>query len=177
MTALRLACYQGPFWEDGTGDTVTNVAALTVENTGGQMISQGAVVLEWEHRQLVFEVSAIPPGEKVLVLEQDRQALPAGFPDRCYGWTQQIYPENMGHVTAEDSGESALVITNHTTDVIPVVTICYKSRARDRNLYYWGVSYSVEVRDLQPGEKRVLTPWRYICGSSDVVQILTYTEK
>ncbi len=176
FSVLQMMHYQGPFWEDGTGTSVERVAALLVENTGGEAVAQGAVVLQWECETLVFEVYVLPPGEKVLVLEKDRQELPSMQPQRCYGWSRGEYPEHMESVTVEEAGGITMAVVNRSGEWIPLVQVCYKTRNRESGIFIGGVAYTVEIRNLRPGERRLLTPFRYVCGNSEVVRIQTSYE-
>ena len=176
LRALQWVRYEGPFWEDGTGEEVAAVAGLVVENTGGETVASGAVVLEWEDATLVFELSLLPPGERVLVLEKNRQQFPQVLPQECYGWSRGEYTENMGQVTVEAAGGMTMAVVNHTEDRIPLTQISYKTRDPESGLYLGGVTYTVEVRNLRPGERRLLTPHRFVCGGSTVVRVLLYPE-
>ncbi len=173
LVAVGLARYEGPFWEDGSDDEVADVAALVIENTGGTHVAQGAVILDWGSDRLVFELSALPPGQRVLVLEKDRKAyLQTDFLS-CYGWTRGVYPENMGIVTLEDMGGSSMAVTNHTQGEIAAVRILYKNFDSGSGMYIGGVSYTTLVTDLRPGEVRQITPYRYFCGYSRVITLFT----
>ena len=175
LRALQLASYEGPFWEDHGDEEVTAVAALLVENTGG-FIAQGAVVLEWEENHLVFELRDLPPGARVLVLEKDKQRFSGGIPTGCYGWETESYPEDMGHVSAEDAGGMYIAVTNHTDGIVPVAEICYRSCDPGSGMFTGGTSYRVEVRDLQPGERRIISPYHYASGSSEILYVATWVE-
>lgn len=176
LSVLQLMPYEGPFWEAGVAASVERAAALLVENTGGEYVSQGAVVLQWEGTTLVFELYLLPPGEKALVLEKDRQTLPEKQPDRCYGWSQTEYPESMGQVAVEEAGGVTMAVVNRSGGRIPLVQICYKSYHPESGIFLGGIAYTVEIRNLQPGERRLLTPFRYVCGKSQVVRIETFPE-
>ena len=174
--ALQLVRYEGPFWEDDSEREVVNTAALLIENSGGYLAA-GAVILEWEDSRMVFEIFDIPPGEKVLVLEKDRQSFRCGVPVNCYGWGREAYPENTGFVTVEDAGGMHMAVTNVTGDKLPVVQICYKSCDPGSGIFIGGISYRVEVRDMLPGERRYISPYHYASGSSKVVQVITWVEE
>ena len=176
MRALQLVQYEGPFWEDESEVEVVNTAALVIENTGGY-IAEGAVVLEWGEGRMVFELFDLPPGERVLVLEKDRQSFRQGTPSGCYGWETEAYPENTGHVTVEDAGGMHMAVTNYAAGVIPVVQIWYKSCDPGSGMLIGGISYSVTLRNLQPGERRHVSPYHYASGSSKVVQVVTWVEQ
>jgi len=175
MQALQLVRYEGPFWEDDSETEVVDVAALVIQNTGGY-IAKGAVVLEWGEDRMVFELYDLPQGERILVLEKDRQRFRQGTPSGCYGWETEAYPEYAGHVTVEDAGGMYMAVTNCTDSEIPVVQVSYKTCDPGSGIFIGGISYSVEVRNLQPGESRMVSPYHYASGSSRVVQILTWVE-
>ena len=175
LRVLQLASYEGPYWESYGDEEVVDVAALLIENTGG-FLAQGAVVLEWEDRRMVFELRDLPPGARVLVLEKDRQRFFMGMPTGCYGWETESYPEDMGHVTAEDAGGMYIAVINHTEGIVPVAEICYRSCDPSSGMYIGGISYRVEVRDLQPGERRIISPYHYASGSSEILYVTTWVK-
>ena len=177
LVALELAIYEGPFREDGTDEEVAGVAALVVENAGGNLVSEGAVVLEWGEDRLVFELSALPPGERVLILEKDKKTYRGQQLLGCYGWTREEYPEDPGFVAVEEYGGNGLLVTNRTNDTAPMVSIRFKSHDADSGMYIGGICYTVTVSDLQPGEKRVIKPYHYARGCSKVVCVTTETEE
>ena len=175
IRALQMVRYEGPFWESHEDEEVVDVAALLVENTGG-FIDQGAVVLEWENKRMVFEVYDVPPGARVLVLEKDKQLFNPQTPTGCYGWETESYPEDIGFVTAEDAGGMYIAVTNPTDGIVPVAEICYRSCDPGSGMYIGGASYRVEVRDLQPGERRIISPYHYASGSSEILYVTTWVE-
>ena len=170
-----LSSYQGPFWEDTSDEEVGNVAALLIENTGGY-VAEGAVVLEWGEDRMVFELYDVPPESQVLVLEKDKQAFRTGIPTECYGWEMEMYPEMRGYVAVEPLGERSILVNNCTDQVIPVVWICYRSYDPQSGVLIGGISYGIEVRNLQPEECRVVTPGHYIRDSSLILYVTTWVE-
>ncbi len=176
MTALQLVRYEGPFWEDDSEAEVVDTAALLIENTGGYL-AEGAVILEWEDGRMVFELYDLPPGEKVLVLEKDRQRFRRGMPTGCYGWETEAHPENTGFVQVEDAGGMCMTVANRTDQLVPVVQICYRSWDPGSGMFIGGISYRTEVRDLLPGERRHISPYHYASGSSKIVQVVTWVEE
>ena len=176
LKAVELSVYEGPFWEDGIAEHAVDIAALVVENKGGCYISEGAVVLDWGEDRMVFELSWIPPGGKVLVLEKGRKAFCVLEQMRCYGWSSEIYPEQTGVVVVQESGGAELSFVNRTSSVIPEATVMFKHYDSQRDMYIGGITYSITAQALQPGEIRAVTPWRYASGYSRTICVLTNFE-
>ncbi len=176
LTALQLARYEGPFWEDNSETEVVDVAALVIENMG-TFFAEGAVILEWEQDRMVFEFYDLPPGERALILEKDRKRYRQGAPVVCYGWDREVYYENMGHVSVEDAGGAAMAVTNRTDGIVPVTQISYKTRDPGSGMFIGGISYRVQVRNLLPGERRIVTPYHYASGSSEILYVITWVEE
>lgn len=173
LRALELSVYEGPFWEDGTGEEVVDVVGLVVENYGGCLVSEGAVVLDWGEDQMVFEFSWLPPGQKVLVLEKKRKSFFLPVDMRCYGWSTEVYPVNTGEVTVEETGSKEISFINRSSAIISNATAMFKHYDAQSDMYIGGITYSVAAEQLQPGEIRSITPWRYAAGYSRIVSILT----
>ena len=171
MTAQTLASYEGPFWEDGSDQEVAGIAALVVTNSGGTMISQGAVILEWGEDRLVFELEALPAGMTVLVLEKDQKTYAGQTLSRCYGWARTEYPENKGEVTVQEYGSRNLLVTNRTDRKIPLTRIRFKGYDPGSGMFIGGVCHEALVEQLRPGESRLICPYYYACGYSKVVWV------
>ena len=147
------------------------MAALVVENQGGLLVSSGAVILELEKEWLVFEISFLPPGGKVLVLEKDRKRYCYGSNVTCYGWTREEYPEDAGLVSVESMGLNGLLLTNNTGCIVPGVQIHYKNYNAETGMFLGGISYCVTEEDLMPKEIRLLNPIQFAARESRIVSI------
>ncbi len=172
LLAVRAIEYEGPFWEDGTNEQVSGIAALVVENQSGLMVSGGAVILEIGKERWVFELSFLPPGGTVLVLEKDRRPYSWESPVTCYGWTKEEYPENPGLVSVESTGLHGLTMTNHTGCTVPSIQVHYKNYDFEKEIFLGGISYCVTETDLMPREVRVLNPDHFAARESRIVQIM-----
>lgn len=174
LVALELASYEGPFWEDGTDEEVACIAGLVVENTGALQAAKGAVILEWEDARMVFELSGVPSGARILLLEKDRSAFRTDPPVRCYGWSQEAYPEiNAAVMTAEGN---ALFLANLSKSEIPVITVQFKHYDTDSGMFIGGITYTAQAEALLPQEVRGILPFHYAPGHSRVVSITTPAE-
>lgn len=172
LLAVEATAYSGPFWEDGSDEYVTNVAALVVENRGGLLVTGGAVIVELESDWLVFEISFLPPGGKVLVLEKDRKNYCATSAVTCYGWTKEEYPENMGLISVETMGLTGLILSNHTGCTVPSLQVHYKNYDPERGIFLGGISYCITEEDLMPREVRALEPDNFAARESRIVSVL-----
>lgn len=171
LHAVALVEYEGPFWEDGSDEEVAGIAALLVKNAGDLQIARGAVILEWEDKRMVFEMTSLPPGTQALVLEKDKAAFRQGAPKKCYGWAREEYPEYNGAVQVREG--DVLTVINLTESVVPMVTVCFKNYDAAADMFIGGITYTAEARQLQPGECRTIAPYHYVCGNSRVVSITT----
>ena len=172
LLAVRTVEYSGPFWEDGSNEEVLKVAALIVENQGELMVSSGAVIVEFGKDRMVFELSFLPPGGKVLVLEKERKYYSNESPVSCYGWTKKEYPENPGLISVGSTGLNGMTITNHTGCTVPSIEVHYKNFDPESGMYMGGITYCIIEEDLMPREVRALSPDNFAARESCIVQVL-----
>ena len=172
LLAVEVIRYDGPFWEDGSNEEASGITALVVENQGGLLVSSGAVIVEMGKDRMVFELSFLPPGGKVLVLEKDRKLYSYQSPISCYGWTREEYPENPGLVSVESVGLNGLTLTNYTGCTVPGIEIRYKNYDPETGMYLGGITYCLEENDLLPREVRTVNPDYFTARKSRVVRIL-----
>lgn len=166
------ACYEGLFWEDGTGKHVTDIAALVVKNTGGCYVEQGEVIMDWGDKQYTFAVSWLPPGETALLLEKDAKhfAMPEGA--TFSGWTSSCLPERLGLVSVSPGGETGVCLHNKTNASLPEVTLYYKRYDWESEMYIGGSTETYTVEQLPPGEYPPISLPGYLEGYSRVVCVL-----
>ncbi len=168
----ELAAYEGPFWEDGSGEEVADIAALVVENVAGVMISHAQIILETDKGNLEFSIHWLPADGVALVPEAHRAPADDYRITGCSGWSTTIYPEISGAVTAREQGLGELVFTNHTTQPIAGVKAVYRPYDPGSGMYIGGSAQTLELAWLRAGEERCVTPVRYACGYTKVVCIL-----
>ena len=175
LVAQKLTEYEGPYREDGSDEPVSGVAALMLYNTGSRDISSAMVTVKQGHQVLHFYVTWLPAGQKVLVLEYDRQMyLDAPVTDCASSgvrW-EPFYPEDsMIWITEE--GELALTVVNCSAEAARHVRLRYKTYIEDGDFYLGGFTYSVYVGDLASGECRTVYPGHYARDTSGLVAVLT----
>ena len=177
LRVVEMGVYDGPYLEDNTGDPVAGVAALFIQNVSGRMIRRGTVVLKEGERELVFEVSGLPPGQTAFVAEAGRQPYEAGLVSRCRGWSlEEDWPEWLCYVSVEEEGMSGLRLTNRTDRVLTGVRALYRSVDPGSGIFLGGICFETEPISLLPGQSVLLTPYRYVSGYSRLITVLVTPE-
>ena len=74
----KIGNYSGLFVEDGSNDIVSRVLMIIVKNTGSRTIQYGQIQLTDGSNTASFTLSTLPPGESVVLLEQNRMSYEAG---------------------------------------------------------------------------------------------------
>ena len=171
LVAVQLVNYEGPYWEDESGEEVAGVAALLVENTSGLVASKGTVILIQGGEKLVFSFSCLPPESKGLILEQSRAPYRQGKITACYGWMYGAYPERTGAIWAGPAVCGKMAVINRSDSPFSSVAVYFKNYDAESGIFIGGVTHKVEVNALQPREIRLLLPYRYAVGYSKVVEV------
>ena len=174
LRVLQITEYWGPFLEDPEEARNGRCAAILVENPGGMYVSAGAVILQRQEEQLVFELRDLPPGAQVLVLEKDAQGFTGAVGWRFCGWVRQEYPEQNGWLRYEQLPEG-LAVTNVSDQNLPTVELTYKRKGGSS--YIGGVSFAYAFRDLFPGETKILSLPYYSQDRIGVVKGIVYYEQ
>ena len=121
-----------------------------------------------------FELTGVPSGAKILLLEKDRRAFRPAPPVCCYGWAQEAYPESNDAVMAAEG--NALFLANLSKSEIPVVTVQFKHYDTDSDMFIGGITYTAQAEALLPEEVRGILPFHYAPGYSREVSIITPAE-
>ncbi len=75
VVAEECFLYDGAFVEDGSFEQKQDVAALKVTNKGEKDIQLLRVYVTTSEKELLFEITTLPAGDTVTVLEKDAQTL------------------------------------------------------------------------------------------------------
>ena len=175
LVARELTAYDGPSLEDGAEVTREGVAALVLENTGTVGIEFARIILVQNNQELCFDATYIPPRAKVLILEKNGMPYSDLPVEECrvrtvipgsYDWAKD-------RIGIEEHGLGSLAVTNLTDQPIRCTRVFYKQHHGETDLYIGGITFSAVLNDLLPGETRVITPYRYACGYSAIVAVVT----
>ena len=176
LTIERLAAYSGMFVEDGTNATTENVAMLMVKNNGDFPVEYTQIRVQWENEELLFDISALPAGEKMVVQEKNGKALSQGNASAASALVVQRANMEMSEEKVEvtDNGDNTLTIRNLTGETIPTVRVFYKYYMEEEALLVGGIAFTVRLTRLGAGESITIQPSHYTSQTSRVVMVLTY---
>ena len=172
LQATEMSAYDGPFLEDGSGREVVNVAALHVYNNGEKEIRRACIILQTDHGRYVFYGRHLPPKATVVLLEMDCVAYQKGRINDCSGWQELSEQPPIEGIAITDRDNGTLIVTN-TTDVhLQNLQLFYKAWLSPPDVYVGGITYSVTIPHLAPGQTELLFPDRYATGYSKVVSVI-----
>jgi hypothetical protein len=164
LRVLRMDRYAGIYMEDGTNEIVSDVMMLILENTSDRDLQLARIDVAYADQTAWFEVTNLPAGEKVVLLEKERM----GFPGEDYLTvsTRNVVffqePMAVPEGLIEVSGTAGLVkLTNISGDGIPgPIYVYYKNSAED--LLYGGITYRVTAAEgLAEGETLTIPAGHY----------------
>jgi len=167
LTVLELRSYDGPYLEDGSRRQVHGVAAVVVHNGGERLLEHGAVKLRQGEDLLVFSFSMLPPGGRLLILEQSAKSFSDTPVNACWGWS--VAGETDVRIQTEESGRTSLTLINVTDEAVDSVRVYYKDYDPVGRMLVGGISYSVHVKRLEPGHRATLPAFAYLSGTSMVI--------
>lgn len=172
LIAEHAVRYEGPFLENEVQEPVSDVMALMVYNPGSAFIGNTLLCLQQGERVLLFEISMLPPGSRVLVLEKNGQLYSEEVFSRCECLSLELVSDMGGQDITVRETNGTLVIENRSDRNVKGVTLCYKQFDYNEGFYIGGYTNSASIGDLFPGETREVVPYRYVSGYSKVVAVL-----
>ena len=172
LIAEELRLYQGPFWEDGSGDFVEDVASLMICNPTDRMIAFASFAVDTPEGQLYFFAYRLPPNSRCLVLEYNRKTC---HPEKIMScreltvrWdTQELSREQIDYVGLGPM----MTIVNRDSQRLEHVTVWYKQYVKAEDYYLGGKAYSAHLFLLQPGQRRTVIPEHYDAAHARIVAI------
>lgn len=172
----RLAPYQGLYVEDGTNVQVDDVAMLLVSNQGDYPVEYAQIAVQYGTDLLVFDISALPVGERLVVQEKNGKSIPAGQPHYAKALVVRRADMEMSRdqVQVTDNGDNTLTITNLTDATIPAVRVFYKYFMENEDVFVGGIAFAVRVEDLEPHASVTIQPSHYTSKTGHVVMVQTY---
>lgn len=176
LTIEKMAPYAGMFVEDGTNATTENVAMLLVKNEGAFPVEYTQIRVMWEQEEYLFDISALPAGQRLVVQEKTGKSLPEGQATAATALVVQRANMEMseGKVKVTDNGNNTLTIENLTEETISTVRVFYKYYMENEDVFVGGIAFTVRLSRLGGGAKVTIQPAHYTSQTSRVVMVLTY---
>lgn len=173
LNALGLGLYDGPFWEDGSGDEVIGICALVLKNEGEEYIREGEVWLESSAGRLEFAFSMLPPGESVMIPEKNRQKVRPAYLSGM-GATLEVLPNDqiMSQIKAEEQGQILLGITNEGQETLCGLKLYFKTYDTPAQIYIGGSVKTYDLPEILPGQTIEISPYGYVSGYSKVLAVV-----
>jgi len=175
LVAQKLVAYEGAYLEDGSEENVEDIAALVLENTGTTGIEYAQIVLIQNGQELTFDATYIPPKSTILLLEEHKKPYSATpvTACRCRTVIPGVFDRAERTVQIKEAGMGTLEVINLTDQKMDCVRVFYKHHEGKNDLYVGGITYSVAIPELEPGETRSITPYRYASGYAQVVAVVS----
>lgn len=176
LVIVQLLPYDGVFLEDGSDTDMDGVTTMLLKNTGSTGIEYADIALKSGDQTLEFTLSAVPAGACVIVQEKNGTAYAERVFTSCTANVAVLERFDMAAaaIKIEESGDYSLSVTNLTDETISCVRIFYKFYLPAENVYVGGITYTVKVVALGPGETVRITPTHYAKGFSRVMMVRLY---
>lgn len=176
LTIEKMAPYNGMFVEDGSNANIENVAMLLVKNNGDFPVEYTQIRVVCGQEELLFDISALPAGEKLVVQEKTGKTILASDATSASALVVQGADMEMSEskVQVIDNGDNTLTVTNLTNETIPTVRVFYKYYMENEQLFVGGIAFTVRISRLDAGASVTVQPSHYTSQASRVVMVLTY---
>lgn len=173
LVAIALTSYDGVYWEDGTVEEVSSIAAIILRNDGKEPLEKAQVSLWQGENELTFALEYLPAGEKIMVLEKERAPYRQEPITACAG-SATVAPRDIpGLVTIRQTQGKYLLITNPGPIPLRDITLYYKTYDPERGMFLGGIAYEIAIYRIAPEETYIAEPGYYISGQSRIVKIKT----
>lgn len=156
--------YIGAYMEDGSDEFVSGVMMLIVRNNGETDLQFANIEVAYTDFTASFQVTNLPAGQAVVLLELNRQPLPEGEPLSAVAQNVVLFDEPMSlreDILALSGSDGSITVKNISdADISGDIYVYYKNSAAD--LLYGGITYRAKVEGgLAAGEERSIVAGHY----------------
>lgn len=174
----KLGSYSGAYVEDGTNETVSETAMILVKNTGSKAVEYAEITLDFQDDTLFFKISALPAGESVIAMEQERKHIPVLKITNCTATV--IEKDSMDQadnvISVRDNGDNTLTIKNLTNQEIPMARVFYKYYLEQQEAYLGGIAFTAKLAGLGAKKEITIQPSHFESASCKIVMTAVYDE-
>ena len=171
----RVVSYDGPFYEDGTGREVMNIAALEICNFGDVVIPYACIMVTAGDEQYTFQATMIPVDTPVLVQESGAKPYFSEEIDKIFGWNTVRKCKKISTVSIVETAMDEISVTNNGAESVTGLKLYFRTYYSEGNLYCGGKAFSMDIPSLLPGETKKLYPEHYVSGYSHIVYYDEFT--
>lgn len=174
LTMSYLGKYAGIFMEDGTDEIVSNVMMMILRNDSADDLQLARINLHYSDYTAQFEVTNLPAGESVVLLEKNRRAFEnddftnAKLDNVVFFAQPMTIADDRLQITG---GDGYLDVKNISgEDISGEILLYYKNSATD--LLYGGITYRTRISDgIKAGETVRVMAGHYREGSNRLVMV------
>lgn len=172
LIVQQISPYSGYFLEDGSDNSVDNIAAIVLTNNGEALDFVGIGIAQGEN-SYAFSGSKIPGHSTVIIQEQTGSAMPDGDFHSC---TATVTDSTGMQTTSDlvlvtDNGNNTFTVSNISDKTIPEVTVYFKNYLPDEDVYVGGITYHMTLEDIEPGTGIEVNSGHYASGYSVIVDL------
>lgn len=165
--------YTGAYMEDGSDEIVTDVLMVVLKNDNDTALQLARINLQYADFTANFEVTNLPAGESVVLLEKNRHEyvsqsyLRATVENVSFFQNAMSLQEDKIKITGD---KGLLTIENLTDETLGEIYIYYKNSAVD--LYYGGITYRARVdAGLKPGKSTTVMTNHYYPNACTILDV------
>ncbi len=172
LYAESLAAYDGDMIEYTSDRYLVNAAALEVYNYGLRDISLAEVHMRFGEEEMYFFGTNIPAGGRVLLVEQQGKSWTV---QECTDYRATVEYADTKYLTEkdirmEDYDMGTVAVTNITPRQLKDICLYYKTYMADGDIYIGGITYTIQIAYIDPGETIYISPRKYASGYSKFVR-------
>ncbi len=165
--------YSGEFVEDASFEEKTDVAAIKVKNNSDKDVQLARIFVTTTEKELFFEITTLPAGGVVTVLEKNGQTLVEneGFTDfRVENRVDFQVPLTMheDHFLVQANDKTINIKNVSEIDIESDIYVYYKKKDADGN-YFGGITFRTKADGLKPDEIKQLPASNFLKADSEVM--------
>ena len=173
LVIVRTDAFSGVYMEDGSDEVVRDLLMIVLENRSREALQYAKIRLDYTDAQAVFEVTNLPAGKRVVLVEKNRMSWPDEQPLGAYVENAafvEAFPmhEDIFQITTADGVINVKNISRE--DISGDIFVYYKNVGGE--LYYGGITYRVRIEGgLKAGEIAQLMTAHYYEDASEILMV------
>lgn len=177
LTVTDAGAYSGVYMEDGSNEAVSGVFMIRVRNDSAEDLQYGEILLRDGETSYRFQVTNLPAGREVILLEQSRSPVPQELP-------REAEVQNLAWFRDAMSEREQMFRISGARGVVNVENISDQPIAGDIYVYYkyvsdellfGGITFRVRIEGgLDAGEIRQIPSGHFDPGTCVILDVRYY---